>query len=511
MSIRLRLALWYGALFALVLLLVTLLSYVFHVRGHYDDLDRALITSTGHAVAEAIATAGEPHLVEGSGGLEIGLRLYGPDGTLRESTPGAETLPPLDPRVVLVTPAGPPFDALAALAPPLAGADAPAGGAFGVLSIAGQRWRAYVLPLRQDGAIAGYVAALTPLGRLDATIQAYRGMLLALGLAGLAGALLGSWAIAGGALAPIAQLIHTARAITHSRDLARRVETPRYHDELGRLAATFNAMLASIEAAYQAQQRFVSDASHELRAPLTAIQGNLELLCRHPDMPEADRAVALEEASREAQRLTRLVAELLALARADGGVALQRRPVDLDVVVLDAFRTARQLARGQTLLLEPFEPAQVAGDEDRLKQLLLILLDNALKYTPAEGQVTLGLRHCGAAVEILVRDTGVGIPATDLPHVFERFYRADPARGRDPGGTGLGLPIARWIAQQHGGDVTLVSEPGRGTTATIRLPLLSTDPTGVVLAEDRTTGAGAMPARRPGQLASAAVQEATTS
>ena len=121
----------------------------------------------------------------------------------------------------------------------------------------------------------------------------------------------------------------------------------------------------------------------------------------------------------------------------------EQRVVDLDVVVLDAFRSARQLACGQTLVLDPFEPVQVIGDEDWLKQLLLILLDNALKYTPAGGQVTLGLRHSDTSVDLLVHDTGVGIAPEDASHVFERFYRADPGRSRDPGGTGLGLPIAQ--------------------------------------------------------------------
>ncbi len=475
MSIRLRLALWYGALFAVVLLLISLLSYVFHVRGHYDDRDRALVTSVGHAVAEATTTVDDPHLVVGSGGLEVGLRLYGSDGSLRESTPGFDTLPPLDLRTVFTAPVHPPFDALARLVPPLDAPDAPTDGAFGLLNSDGQRWRFFVQPLRQDAAISGYIAAFTPLGRLDTSIHVYRVMLVITIVVGLAAALVGSWAITRGALRPIARLTEMASTITRSHDLGRRVETPPHRDELGHLASTFNAMLASIESAYQAQQRFISDASHELRAPLTAIQGNLELMRRHPDMAAPDRVEALTEAEREAGRLGRLVAELLTLARADAGVALQRRPVDLDVVVLDTFRIARQLARGQTLILEPFEPARIMGDEDRLKQLVLILLDNALKYTPGAGSVTLGLRCCATSVEILVRDSGVGVPAADLPHIFERFYRADPARSRDPGGSGLGLPIARWIAQQHGGDVTLASEPRRGTTATVRLPLLCTD------------------------------------
>lgn len=472
MSIRLRLALWYGVLFALVLLLVGLLSYAFHARGHYDDLDRALVTSASHAVAETGLLTAEPHLVEGSGGLEVALRLYDPRGLLRETSPGVGTLPPVDPQAVLSRPAGPAFDALAGLVPPLIGPPPqPGSGAFGLLYTAEQRWRVYILPLQRGGSIAGYIEAVAPLGRLDASMGRLRLILLLVGVAGLAAALVGSWAVASRALGPISQMIQAARVIALSRDFSRRIETPPYRDELGRLAETFNEMLSSLETAYRLQQRFVSDASHELRAPLTAIQGNLELLRRQRGMSEAEREEALAEAEREATRLTRLVADLLALARADAGAHLKRRPVDLDAVVLEAFREARQLARGQTLTLEPFEPAQVMGDEDRLKQLVLILLDNALKYTPAGGQVTLGLQRHDGSVEIVVRDTGIGIPPEDLPHVFERFYRADPARSRDPGGTGLGLSIARWIVEQHSGQIVLTSEPGQGTTAIVSLPL----------------------------------------
>lgn len=494
MSIRLRLALWYGGLFALVLLLVTVLSYAFHVRGHYDDRDRALITSAGHMASEAGTMPDGPHLLEGRGGLEVGFRLYGSDGALREQTAGVESLPPLDPRIILATPSAPPYDAIARLSPTLFASDEPASGAFGLLVTPEQRWRVYVLPIEQGSAIVGYLETLTPLGRLDTSIEAYRALLLGLGLGGLTAALLGGWAIAGGALRPIAHMTEIAGTITHSRDLSHRIVTREQHDELGRLAETFNEMFASIEMAYQSQQRFVSDASHELRAPLTAIQGNLELLHRHPDMPAADRDEALAEAEREASRLTRLVADLLALARADAGVTLQHRLVDLDAIVLDSFRTARQLARGQELALDPFEPAQVVGDEDRLKQLLLILLDNALKYTSPDGRVTLGLRRGDAQAEVLVRDTGIGIAASDLPHVFERFYRADPARNRDSGGTGLGLPIARWIARQHGGDVIIESEPGHGTMAMIRLPILPPDPNGVTSGQEHRLAEDTRPA-----------------
>jgi signal transduction histidine kinase/CheY-like chemotaxis protein len=220
----------------------------------------------------------------------------------------------------------------------------------------------------------------------------------------------------------------------------------------------------------QAQQRFVSDAAHELRAPLTAIQGNLELLYRYPDMPFQDRMESVSQALKEAQRLGRLVADLLALARGDGGLRLKREMLDLDRVLLEAFEGACHLSH-QHHLIHQLEPLRLEGDRDYLKQLALILLDNALKYTPPGGEVQLTLSRQGTCAELRVSDTGNGIAAQDLPHVFERFYRADQSRRRDPGGSGLGLSIAKWIVEQHGGEIRLESELGQGTTAIVRLPL----------------------------------------
>jgi len=466
------LALCYGGLFALILLLVSLFSYAIHDRSQYDDLDRTLVVSAGHAAAEAAAFAGGPHLVEGNGGLEIALRLYAPNGTLLESSRDDEIIPAVNPLAVMRHPAGPAYDAIGYLSPSLTGLPATSGsGSFGLLNTPEQRWRVYVLPIQKGNATTGYIAALTPLGRVDASMQTFRLVLLVLDTGGLLIALAGSWLVAGRALRPIARLNETAQSIALSRDLSRRVETPTSSDELGRLAATFNEMLSSLETASQTQQRFVSDASHELRAPLTAIQGNIDLLRHIPDMSEADQEDVLHEMEREAGRLSRLVADLLMLARADAGVTLKRCPIDLDPIILEVFREARHLAHGQTLVLEPFEPARIEGSEDRLKQLILILVDNALKYTPAGGHVTLGLSRDGIDAEVIVRDTGVGISSDEISLVFERFYRADTARGRDPGGTGLGLPIARWIVEQHEGSIRLESEPGRGTTASVRLPL----------------------------------------
>lgn len=220
----------------------------------------------------------------------------------------------------------------------------------------------------------------------------------------------------------------------------------------------------------QAQQRFVADAAHELRAPLTAIQGNLELLYRYPEMPPQDRMESVIQALKEARRLGRLVADMLALARGDAGQRLKREPIELDRVLLEAFESAGHLSQ-QHHLTHALEPVRLVGDRDYLKQLALILLDNALKYTPPGGQVRLTLSHQGSHAELRVSDTGNGIAAQDLPHVFDRFYRADQSRRRDPGGSGLGLAIAKWIVEQHGGEIRLESELGRGTSAIVRLPL----------------------------------------
>ncbi|GHO80179.1 two-component sensor histidine kinase [Ktedonobacter sp. SOSP1-85] len=472
MSIRLRFAFCYGTLFALILPLMTVLSYAIHARGQYDDIDRMLIVRTEHAASEVTSTS-RPHLLQREKGFEIALHLYSSTGVLQDQTLGTAPLPSVDPRAILHTPTRPAFDPIVGLFPPLMGSPPvipDATSAFSLINTSEQRWRVYVLPFHTAQG-AGYLEAVTPLGRLDASIQAFRMILPLLGLTSLFLALLGSWAIAGNALRPITRMIQTAQTITLSRDLSRRIEMPAHHDELGRLAATFNELLASVEAAHRTQQRLVADASHELRAPLTAILGNIELLHHQQNMPAGDREEALAELEREATRLSRLVADLLMLARADAGIGLKRRPIDVDLLVLDAFHEARHLAQGQTLRLGPFEPAHIEGDEDRLKQLLLILLDNALKYTPAGGEVVLGLRPQEERVDILVRDTGVGIAPEALPHVFERFYRADPARSRDPGGTGLGLPIAQWIVEQHQGTIRLESQPGQGTLVTVRLPL----------------------------------------
>ena len=471
MSLRLRLAVWYGSLTGLAIALVCMVAYAMHSRAHYDELDTALASAAEH-IAEEYVMADQPAERAAAMASTIApglvMRLIGRDGRVVAESAAAAVLPPLDARALVGGPSVPPFDPVAALAPPLA-MSLPGHGTFGLaVDATGERWRLHALPISDPDQV---LIVASPLGRLDASIGRFRTLMAALALLSSAATFAASWLLARGALRPVAVVTATAGAIAHARSFDRRVEVPTRQDELGQLATTFNEMLESLEQAYRSEQRFVGDASHELRAPLTAIQANLELLERRPDMSPAERQEAVAEASHEARRLTQLVADLLALARADAGVAIRRAPVELDRLLLDVLSQVRHLVHGQRLGVATLEPSLVVGDEDRLRQLLLIVLDNALKYTPCGGEVTVGLVRSGQRAEVTVSDTGVGIPPNELPRVFERFYRADPARSRDPGGTGLGLPIARWITEQHDGSINLESEPGRGTRVIITLPL----------------------------------------
>ncbi|MBI4498448.1 MAG: sensor histidine kinase [Chloroflexi bacterium] len=227
-----------------------------------------------------------------------------------------------------------------------------------------------------------------------------------------------------------------------------------------------------ISAALQRQRDFVADASHELRTPLTLLRANAEYLLRHPDRPVAQHRGLVQDILDETDRLSRMVADLLTLARADSGqLEIVRAPVDLAALTTAVAREVQPLAvaKGLELRSEVAPQVVVQGDRDRLRQLVLILADNAIRYTDA-GAVTLRVTGTRDHALISVADTGPGIAPERLPLIFERFYRADAARSAGDGGAGLGLPIARWIVEAHGGRLTVASTPGQGTTFTVRLP-----------------------------------------
>jgi len=383
--------------------------------------------------------------------------------------------------------------------------------------IDGQHVRVQALPIRApiggvsrningvpvgNGPVIGVLLVAKSLADVDATMLLLRALLLLSGAITLGGTLIASWLIATRVLHPLSDLSATARAIAASTvrgtrlgNLSRRVPQPRVRDELAQVMETFNEMLASLESATETQRRFVADASHELRAPLTTIQGNLAFLQHHlEELPPAERQVMLTDAHEETIRLAELVEELLVLARADANQDTQLEcqsveslpkdsthgttSIELDRVVLQLVRQLRKRlsAEGSQLQLEVghIEPLRVQGDDESIRRILLILLDNAIKYTPIRGngstnRVTISLERGSAQAVLQVHDTGIGIDPEDLPHIFERFYRADRARSRH--GTGLGLSIAQTLAEQLGGRITAESKPDRGSTFSVCLPL----------------------------------------
>jgi heavy metal sensor kinase len=331
----------------------------------------------------------------------------------------------------------------------------------------GAHLRVLTLPLLVNDEPVGYLQVGTLQDPVD---NALRQLLLVLVVGGVVAILVSAVVgrlLAAQALRPIDNITRTALAISRADDLDKRISRVGPQDEVGRLATTFNIMLDRLEGLFRAQQRFIADISHELRTPLTTIRGNVDLLRRmnNVDKPSLDAIQA------ETERMTRMVGDLLLLAQADAGLPIRRERVELDTLMLEVFRQARLLNDGIEISISEEDQATILGDCDRIKQLLINLVDNAIKYTPQGGKVVLGLRRADGWAALTITDSGIGIPPQDLAHIFERFYRVDKARSRAAGGAGLGLSIVQWIVQAHGGRIDVQSEPGKGTTFTVWLPL----------------------------------------
>jgi two-component system, OmpR family, sensor kinase len=343
-------------------------------------------------------------------------------------------------------------------------------------SIQNVRLRVYTTPVSIGGQVIGMVQVGRTLTDLDQALTALRGILIiGICLATLVAFGIG-WMLAGAALRPINRITQTAQAIGSERDFGRRVAYSGPHDEVGELATTFNTMLTELQGAYrqveqalQAQRRFVADASHELRTPLTTVRGNIALLQRVPPIEPEDRDASLADMRDETDRLIRLVNDLLVLARADTGRPWNNEAIPLEPIMEEVCRTARLLAPGRNLRCATPEGATVIADRDALKQVLLILLDNAIKFTPDDGVISLESDMAADCAVLRVRDTGIGMPPEMLPQIFERFYRGEASRTGV--GAGLGLAIARTLVEAQHGTIAVESTPGQGSVFTITLPL----------------------------------------
>ncbi len=479
MSIRLRLTLLYSAVLVLTLIAFSTSLYLTQTRTTYDSIKANLMRQVaGFARTDVHFSGPPPAPPEGATVPEAAPRAAPPDLSLPSGTlPGRW----IQTRSITGTITGRTLD--------LSDASLPLS-QRGLQSVqSGTGW--YENAQVQDQPLLIYSELFTPqngdteilqvafpIAQPQQALNALRLMLVAGSSVAIVAAFAIGWVVAGAALRPIQDITRTAHAIGTEHDFGRRVQHSGPADEVGQLAVTFNDMLAELESAYrqlegalESQRRFVADASHELRTPLTTVRGNVELLRRESPNDPQERAEILADTTDEVDRLIRLVSQLLTLARADAGQTLHCAPLPLKPLLEDVSRQAKLLAPEATILCEPCEASPdltVLADHDALKQVFLILLDNAHVHTTPGTTIKFQARSIERGVAISVRDAGPGIAPDVLPHIFERFFRATESRSGP--GAGLGLAIAKELVEAQHGTIEVESEVGRGSVFTIVLP-----------------------------------------
>ena len=453
LTIRSRLTLWYVGLLMLTLGAFAAVLFVSLTRGLQDELDRSLTTEAQRVLNEIEVRGGR---IVATSALDLP-----PPGMIAVVYDvNGVRLAVNDPRVTL---------------PALVDALREAGRGeqfFSTVSLAGGEWRVFSTPIRLNGNLIGVLQ----IARSQESIaQAQRQLLtliaVAIPLLLILATAVGLF-IAGRALNPIDRIIRTADRIGVNA-VSERIDIDPTPDEVGRLAGTLNRMLDRIDGTLERQRRFTADASHELRTPLAALGAEIELALERPRSSE-EYQQTLQSLADDSARLNALVRELLTLARVDAGQErLILETVALDDLAEGVVETLTPLAERRGVRLEwgRIDRIEIVGDQTRLTQLMVNLVDNGLKYTPRGGTVSVSVQRNEGVALIEVRDSGRGIPAGDVPHIFERFYRVDTGRARSEGGTGLGLAICEWIATAHGGNISVQSVEDRGSTFTVQLPI----------------------------------------
>jgi heavy metal sensor kinase len=328
--------------------------------------------------------------------------------------------------------------------------------------------------LDQSGKIVGVIQVAQSGRLLDAALGEVRTLLVAGTILTLVGTGVLGWLLIGRALRPVSALTSAADHIVATGRLDARIVHDGSSDEVGTLVRSFNLMVGRLERSFTQQRQLLADTSHELRNPLTVLRANLEII---EEMDASDELYEVaSEAHVEVVRMTRLVNDLLLLGQGDSSQALEWKPVDLAPLLDRIMERARLVSAGHEIEASEVESMTVTGDADRLYQAIWNLVENALRYTPVTGRVSLAVRHEHGQAVIRVQDNGPGIGTEHQGRIFERFYRVDSARSRRSGGTGLGLAIVRWIAEAHGGQVTLTSRPGQGCTFEITVPAITSAP-----------------------------------
>ncbi len=452
MSLRARLTLLNSTLLGGVLLLFGVLVYILVSALLLDQVDRTLNQTVKDILSNShVGSVGELNVVT-LPSLELTASVYvqywDRERHLQMSSPGIRDLSqPLD-------------SAGIASSQPV----------FRDISIRNIHLRVLTVPLLAGARSVGTLQAATNLGLVDSVRNSLLSILVILTIISMMLAAGASWLSIRQALSPLNTVTQTAEQITRADDLSRRIPASDHpFDEIGALVRAFNRTLERLENLFTSQQRFLADVSHELRTPLTVIKGNADLIRKFGPDDES-----LDTIKDEADRLTRMVGDLLLLAQAESGkLPLTMAPVALDELLTDVFQQMHVLAGEKVhLKLTEIDQVVISGDRDRIKQVLINLASNAIHYTPSGGEVYLSLSKSGEIARIVVRDTGPGIPAADLPYIFDRFYRGEKSRTRSKtSGFGLGLSIANFIVEGHGGRIEVDTHEGQGTAFAVYFPL----------------------------------------
>jgi heavy metal sensor kinase len=459
-AVRTKLTLWYAGVLALSLLAFAFLIYYAAAAIFYERQDESL-RSTAQTVASAYTEEfEEAHSISKAGQVVLAELVFPNRYVQVADTNG---LPIATSRNLSGAHLQLPSSTLAEAKKK----------SFSVVTVNGLRIA--VVPLSADREL-GYASVAEPLSVIEVGLARLRrdffaGVPLVLFFASLGGHFL-----ARKSLLPITSMNNQTKRIS-AQSLSSRLDVANPRDELGGLAVTINDLLSRLESSFKLQQQFIADASHELRTPLAVLRGETEVALTKPRTIE-EYQDSLSLIKDEAERLSRIVEDLFILARqpVDAPVTLVREAVSLNDAVKDCARAAQVLAVRKGVRLETrnkSEPIVLNGDEELIKRMILNLLDNAVKYTPEHGEICVALAHQNGNAEILVRDTGIGIPKSAQQQVFDRFYRVDKTRSRALGGAGLGLSIVAWIVEAHGGSIKIDSAPGRGSKFTVLLPLNS--------------------------------------
>ncbi len=453
LSLRWRLTLWYAALLAGVLILFSAAVYIALSKQLLDAEDDALqnlATLIDHSISISHGKLQFQNTSDTTKGHDRFVRVYTLTGlSVFDNSAVIGSNVPVSSGVGYASEGKSHFDSI---------------------DIDKQHFRVLSTPVRRNNEVVGVLQVAEELDEAVLTLRRLLLILLAIVPATLALAIWGGAFLAGRALAPIDALTRTAQQIS-TLDLSQRLGLPPRNDEIGRLAATFDAMIDRLEQAWHRQRQFTADASHELRTPLTSVRGQIEVALSEERSTDEYRAV-LETVLAQNARMSRLVSDLLMLARADAGLQLHCEPLDLAQLAHDVSEQLQPLAEANQLQLDVCAPAAVpiVADEDRLLQVFFNLVENALKYTPRGGCISLACRTEGTNALLTVSDTGPGIPSDALPHIFDRFYRVDESRQRVRGGEGLGLAIVRTLVEAHGGTIAVQSDVGAGATFQVSLP-----------------------------------------